>query len=84
VQVHVLVAVDVVDLRAAAVAQPDRLRRGDLPARGDTAREVLPGLPGQPGGLGLTPDEDLFLLGDDLLELGIAEPGIAGNADSQS
>ena len=33
VQVDILVAVDVVDLRALAVAQPDRLRRGDLPAR---------------------------------------------------
>ncbi len=32
VQVHVLVAVDVIDLGAAAVAEPDRLRRGDLPA----------------------------------------------------
>ena len=44
VQVDVLVAVDVPDLRAAAVAQPDRLRRGDLPARGDTAGEVALGL----------------------------------------
>jgi hypothetical protein len=43
VQVHVLVAVDVIDLRALAVAEPDRLRRGDLPARGDTARQVLLG-----------------------------------------
>jgi hypothetical protein len=32
VQVDVLVAVDVIDLRALAMAQPDRLRRGDLPA----------------------------------------------------
>jgi hypothetical protein len=37
VQVDVLVAVDVPDLRAAAVAQPDRLRHGDLPARCDAA-----------------------------------------------
>src|SRR5580693_8394534 len=43
VQVHVLVAVDVVDLRAVAVAEPDRLRRGDLPAGGDAAGQVLPG-----------------------------------------
>ena len=47
VQVDVLVAVDVLDLRAAAVAQPDRLRRGDLPARGDTAGEVV--WPARPG-----------------------------------
>ena len=30
--VHVLVAVGVVDLAAAAVTEPDRLRLGDLPA----------------------------------------------------
>jgi hypothetical protein len=41
VQVDVLVAVDVVDLRALAVAEPDRLRRGDLPAGGDAAGQVL-------------------------------------------
>lgn len=32
VQVHVLVAVDVIDLAAAAVTEPDRPRLGDLPA----------------------------------------------------
>ena len=32
VQVHVLVAVGVVDFAAAAVTEPDRLRLGDLPA----------------------------------------------------
>ena len=32
VQVHVLVAVGVIDLAAAAVTEPDRLRLGDLPA----------------------------------------------------
>jgi len=52
VQVDVLVAVDVPDLRAAAVTQPDRLRRGDLPAGSDAAGEVLFGLLGQPGGGG--------------------------------
>src|SRR4029077_10944363 len=40
----VFVAVDIPALRAAAVAQPDRLRRGDLPARGDAAGEVPLGL----------------------------------------
>src|SRR5262249_54175375 len=39
VQVHVLIAVDVVDLGPPAMAEPDRLRLGDLPARGDTARQ---------------------------------------------
>ena len=43
VQVDVLVAVDVVDLRAVAVAEPDRLRGGDLPVRGDAAGQVLAG-----------------------------------------
>ena len=42
VQVDVLVAVDVVDLGALAVAEPDRLRPGDLPAGGDPAGERRP------------------------------------------
>ncbi len=37
VQVDVLVAVDVVELGALAVAEPDRLRPGDLPAGHDAA-----------------------------------------------
>jgi len=77
VQVHVLVAVDVVDLRAVAVAQPDRLRRGDLPARGDTTRQVLLGGLGEVRGVRLAADEDLFLGRDDLLEGGVSE-GAAG------
>src|SRR6478672_9363376 len=52
VQVDVLVAVDIPDLRAAAAAEPDRLRHGDLPAGGDAAGEVLLGLLGQALGLG--------------------------------
>ena len=46
VQVDVLVAVDVVELGAAAVAEPDRLRAGDLPARGHAAGQRAP----RPGG----------------------------------
>jgi hypothetical protein len=77
-QVHVLVAVDVVDFRALAVAQPDRLRRGDLPARGNTAGQVLLGGLGQVSGVRLAADEDLFLGRDDL-----GEPGVGGRvADS--
>jgi hypothetical protein len=75
VQVDVLVAVDVVDLRALAVAQPDRLRRGDLPARGDPAGQVLLGLLGETGGVRLAGDEDLFLGGDDLPKPGTGERG---------
>jgi len=80
VQVDVLVAVDVPDLRAAAAAQPDGLRRGDLPARGDAAGEVLPRLRGQAGRLRLAADEDLLLLRDDFFERGVG--GHVG--DSQS
>src|SRR5690348_12221033 len=71
VQVDVFVAVDIGDLRAAAAAQPDRLRHGDLPAGGDAAGEVLLGLLGQALGLGLTADEDFFLLRDDRFEHGV-------------
>jgi hypothetical protein len=79
VQVDVLVAVDIGDLRAAAVAQPDRLRRGDLPAGGDAAGEMLRRLDSQARGGGLTADEDLLLLRDDLSERGVGgELGIGG------
>jgi hypothetical protein len=77
VQVDVLVAVDIPDLRAAAVTQPDRLRRGDLPARGDAAGEVPLGLLGHSGRGGLAADEDLLLLRDDLFELGVSELGVS-------
>src|SRR5271169_3973346 len=76
VQVDVLIAVDVPDLRTAAVAQPDRLRHGDLPARGDTAGEVVLGLLGQTLGARLAADEDLLLRRDDLPELGVTELGV--------
>ena len=70
VQVDVLVAVHVVDLGTLAVAEPDRLRDGDLPAGGDAASQAVAGQAGHPGGLRLPLDEDLFLLGDDVLEIG--------------
>jgi hypothetical protein len=73
VQVDVLVAVDVVDLRAVTVAEPDRLRRGDLPAEGDTAGQVLLGCLGQVRGVRLAADEDLFVRCDDLLEDGVGK-----------
>ena len=40
VEVGVLEAVDVVDLRAAAVADPDRLRLGDLPVGGGASGQA--------------------------------------------
>src|SRR5204862_1366400 len=75
VQVDVLVAVDVVDHAAAAVAQPDWLRHRDLPAGRDAAgqRAASPGR--HPCGLRLPPQEDLLLLGDDVPELLV--PGFA-------
>ncbi len=65
VQVYVLVAVDVVDLGAAAVAEPDRLRDGDLPARGDPAGQRLARSGGHPPRLRLALGENPFLFGDD-------------------
>ena len=41
VHVDVLVAVDVADLGALAVAHPDRLRLGDLPVGGGAAGQVF-------------------------------------------
>src|SRR6266487_6327442 len=52
--------------------------RASIRARGDAAGEVLLGLLGQALGLGLTADEDLFLLRDDLFELGVSELGVGG------
>src|SRR6201999_1055688 len=69
VQVDVGVPVHVVDLRALAVAQPDRLRRGDLPAGGDAAGQRALSGSGQPGRSGLAADEDGLLLGDDAGQL---------------
>src|SRR5215471_9064945 len=69
VQVHVLVAVDVVDLGATAVAEPDRLRDGDLPARGDPAGQRLARPGGHPPRLRLALGENSFLFGDDALEV---------------
>src|SRR5215471_14062332 len=70
VQVHVLVAVDVIDLGTEAVAKPDRLWRGDLPARRHPAGQR----PGRQGGRLPRPwlafGEDSLLLGDDLGEVG--------------
>jgi hypothetical protein len=37
VEIHILPTVDVVDLRALPVAEPDHLRTRDLPARGSTS-----------------------------------------------
>jgi hypothetical protein len=52
---------------------------------------MLLGLAGQPGGLGLTGDEDPFLAGDDLREYGVgdraggrADGVLDGHDDSQS
>ena len=53
VQVDVLGAVDVVQLGAGAVAEPDRLRRGDLPVRRGAAGEVPLGPRDQLGAAGL-------------------------------
>jgi hypothetical protein len=48
------------------VAEPDGLRARDLPAGDDTSGQRVACDAGEPGGLGLTPDEDLFLCLDDL------------------
>jgi hypothetical protein len=68
VQVDILVAVDVVELRALAVTEPHRLRAGDLPARGDPARQRGGRLRRHPARLRLPGREDLLLPGDDIFE----------------
>src|ERR1700683_3730090 len=70
VQVDVLVSVDVVDLGSLAVAEPDRLRPGDLPAGGDAPGEHAVRARGHPARFALALDEDLLLLSDELVEAG--------------
>src|SRR5688500_12962055 len=65
VKVPVLPAVDVVDLRPLAGADPDHLRTRDLPARGRPARENLPRFPDQSPRPRLTFLEPAFTLDDD-------------------
>ena len=67
VHVDVLVAVDVVDLRAAAVAHPDGLRLGDLPVGRRAAGEVFAGLRNEFRAARLTAQEHLLLVGDQLV-----------------
>jgi hypothetical protein len=71
VQVDVLVAVDVPDPAAGTVADPDRLRAGDLPAGGDPAGQRPPGPLQQRPRAGLAVQERLLLLGDQLVEPGL-------------
>ena len=68
VHVDVLGAVDVVHLRAGAVAHPDGLRLGDLPVRRGTAGEVLAGLGDELGAARLAAQEHLLLVGDQLVD----------------
>src|SRR6266704_1627727 len=78
VQVDVLVPVNVVDLRALAVAEPDRLRAGDLPAGRHPAGERVPGPLCQAARLRLPPGEHLLLLGDDSAEDDLGLRPLAG------
>ena len=75
VQVGVLVAVDVVQLGARAVAEPDRVRLGDLPAGGGAAGERAASPGGHPARSGCRRQEVSLLLGDDFLELLALVPG---------
>ena len=65
--VDVLGAVDVVDLRALAVAHPHGLRLGDLPVGRGPAGEVFAGLRDEFGAARLAAQEDLLLVGDQLV-----------------
>ena len=68
VQVDVLGPVDVVDLGAGPVAQPDGLRARDLPARGHPAGERAPGPRDELARPGLAIEEERLLLGHDRVE----------------
>ncbi len=67
VHVDVLGAVNVVDLRALAVAHPDGLRLGDLPVGRRPACEVFAGHCDQFGAAWLAAQEHLLLVGDQLI-----------------
>ena len=67
VHVDVLVAVDVVDLGALAVAHPDGLRLGDLPVGRGAAGEVFARPRDQFGAARLAPEEHLLLGGDQVV-----------------
>ena len=73
VQVDVLRPVDVVDLGARAVGQPDRLRLGDLPVRRRPAGERPAGPGDELGGPWLPAQEDRLLLGDPGVQPGVQE-----------
>ena len=68
VEVGVLAAVDVVDLRALAVADPHRLRLGDLPVGGGAAGQAA-GPVAEGAALRLAGDERVGLLRDHGVEL---------------
>jgi hypothetical protein len=68
VHVDVLGAVDVVELGALAVAEPDRLRLGDLPVGGGPAGQHRPGLLDELRTARLPPQKGLLLLDDQLID----------------
>ncbi len=69
VQVDVFGPVDVVDLRADAVADPDGLGPGDLPAGRDPAGERAGGPLAHRPGVGLASEEHLLLFSDEGVEV---------------
>ena len=67
VHVDVFGAVDVVHLRACAVAHPDGLRLGDLPVGGGPACEVLAGFGDEFGATRLATQKHLLFIGNQLV-----------------
>ena len=75
VQVDVLRAVDVVDLRTLAVAEPDGLGLGDLPVRGGPAGEGAASAFHHGRRPRLAAQKPFFLLGDARVEVAQFEGG---------
>ena len=71
VKVDVLVAIEVVDLGALAVADPHRLRLGDHPTRGRSSGQRPEGANSDLGRARLTVDEDPLLFLDELSNVGL-------------
>ena len=81
VKIDVLGPVDVVDLGAGPMAEPDGLRTRDLPARGHAAGERPPGALDELARPGLALEEQRLLLGHDRVEPRSRDPRTVDNSD---
>ncbi len=76
-QIHILHAIDVVHLRAVAMAEPHGARPGDHPARGRSARERTSGPLRPRRRVRLAAEEAVLLPGDQIRDRGPGTRGIS-------